>query len=124
MSKLIPRKIIRFSKEYGRRLAKILSRLFPLSTLPKRATLKIIRLVSIWISARPSINRVVSTVVNHFPMLKIRLKRLGYRTGQTMPYFPAAEENIPMSSEVRTIYLDLVNSMKKEANTTNAVKKD
>jgi len=49
---------------------------------------------------------------------------LGYRTGQTMPYFPATEENIPMSSEVRTIYFDLVNSIKKEANTTNTVKKD
>ncbi len=102
----------------------MLNYLFPLSTLPRRVTLKIIRLTSMWVTAQPSTNRVVSAIVNRFPTVKIGLERLGYDTGQTTSCLPATEEDIPMSSQVRAIYLDLMNSINKEGNVDNRVEKD
>jgi O-antigen chain-terminating methyltransferase len=94
--------------EGGHRIADILSRLFPLRTLPKRATLKITRL------SRESGPRIANI-----------LKRLVYAKEQTAPCFPVNEEHIPVSPQVKTIDLDLVNSIKEtKSNTADKVEKD
>lgn len=121
--KRVALQMVRLSRENGHRLAHLLSRLLPLETLPKRATLKIVRLSSIWIANRPSVNQAVNVLLNHFPRVKARLERLGYSTGQTAPQPPSAEQDVPMSSEVRAIYLDLVNRIK-ESNARKNVEND
>jgi SAM-dependent methyltransferase len=77
----------------------ILSRLFPLHTLPKRAILKITRL------SKEGGHRIINKV-----------KRLVYGTPPTMPYVQTTEEDIPMSSDVKRIHTDLVNNTKKTNN--------
>lgn len=111
MLKLV-RQIIRWSKKSRNELINLISRFFPLSTLPERASLKIIRLLSMWFIPRSNINRVIDIVINHFPVIKAKLKRLGYGKGQ-----PVSEEDSLMSLQVRAIYLDLVDSIKKQRHT-------
>jgi hypothetical protein len=91
----------------------MLNRLFPLDTLLKRAIIKTIRLITMWITDKPGIHSVISAVVNRFPAVKVRLKRLGFGIGQTVIYSSLAEQDVPMSPQVQAIYLDLLDRIAK-----------
>jgi hypothetical protein len=88
-------KMTRLSKESERKFANLSGRLFPLRTLPNRAMQKATRL------SKEGVDKLIN-----------RVKSWVHGNGKAIPYFSIAEEHTPMLPQVKTIYLDLIRSIK------------
>jgi len=102
-----------------RSLRQKLSRFASARMLLRQVLSKSIRVMMLWVAARPRLYQMGIKLFNRFPGIKKRLKAQIYRDPEEMTYFPVYEQPLPMSPPVMKIHMDLLVAIQKQKQKTS-----